>query len=114
MNARRAYLHDRTTASAGERWPVPPPEPKVVGSNPPWRIELPRGANGGDNAPNARSRAWLAVARGSNGKACYALAAAATAAGLRGLRAPYTHTPLVDGPQMGNASPDSGASIRGR
>src|SRR6266851_10119035 len=77
MNARRAYLHDRTTASAGERGPLPPPEPKVVGSNPAWRIELPRATSGGDNA----------------------LAAAATPAVLPGLCAPYTHTPLVDGPQ---------------
>jgi len=31
---------ETTTASVGGRWPVPPPEPKVVGSNPAWRIRL--------------------------------------------------------------------------
>src|SRR5712692_6884250 len=37
------------TASVGGRWPLPPPEPKVVGSNPAWRITLRKGSEANSN-----------------------------------------------------------------
>src|SRR5579859_1300957 len=38
---RDSLTRDTATASAGVRWPCWSPEPKVVGSNPAWRIPLP-------------------------------------------------------------------------